>query len=169
MFTEREVIRLKELSGELTHLGVDGMIFTRLPEYTGAQRPSSSLQLLYRCRPHQCTCLLHKQCPINHNCLAIASTMTHIAIAMMRIDVVTAERERLGDPVLLLVTQSHPSTTTVSSPTPQDSAQSRSTPPNWQEAVEEHLTAAITTTIAATPTMSPLPADEFPDHQISGP
>lgn len=57
----------------------------------------------------------------------------------------------------MLGTQSHRSTATFSSPTRQGSTQSRSTPPkspNWQEVVEEHPTATITT-VGATPTSTP--------------
>jgi hypothetical protein len=84
------------------------------------------------------------------------------------IDVVTAEPERLGDPVLSASAgDAVASTPTVSSSTPQDSIQFSSTPPNRQEAVEEHLTAAITT-VATPPTTPPLPVDEFADPKISG-
>ena len=86
------------------------------------------------------------------------------------IDVVTAEPEHPGDPVLSASAgDAVVSTATISSPTPspQDSTQSSSTPPNQQEEGEEHPTVAIPT-IAATPTTPPLPVDEFADPKISG-
>jgi len=87
------------------------------------------------------------------------------------IDVVTAEPERPGDTVLSASAGdavASTATATVSSPTPQDSTQSSSTPPNQQEVVEEHPTDAITT-VATTPTTPPaLPVDEFADPKISG-
>jgi hypothetical protein len=84
------------------------------------------------------------------------------------VDVVTAEPERPGDPVLSAsVGDAVASTATVSSPTPQDSTQFSSTPPNQQEEGEEHPTAA-TTTIATPTTPPPFPVDEFADPKISG-
>jgi hypothetical protein len=81
------------------------------------------------------------------------------------VDVATAEPERPGDLVLSASTgDAVASTATVSSPTPQGSTQSDSTPPNQQEADEEHPTAALTT---AARTTSPLPIDEFADPKIS--
>jgi hypothetical protein len=76
------------------------------------------------------------------------------------IDVVTAEPERPGGPVLSASAgDAVASTATVSSPTRQDSTQSNSTPPNQQEPDEEHPTATRTT--------SPLPIDEFADPKIA--
>jgi hypothetical protein len=84
------------------------------------------------------------------------------------IDVVTAEPERPGDPALSASAGDVvASAATVSSPTRQDSTQSNSTPPNWQEAGEEHSPATITT-LADTPTQPPRPIDEFADPKISG-
>jgi hypothetical protein len=91
------------------------------------------------------------------------------------IDVATAEPERPVDMALSAssasaddaVTVASTATVAVSSPTPQESTQYRSTPPNEQEAGEERPTADITT-VAATPTTPPLPVDEFADPKISG-
>lgn len=84
------------------------------------------------------------------------------------IDGVTAEPERPGDPASSVSAgDAVAPTATVSSPTRQDSTQSNSTPPNQQEAGEEHPPAALTT-VADTPTQPPLPVDEFADPKISG-
>lgn len=85
------------------------------------------------------------------------------------IDVLTAEPEHASDPVLSAGVGDADAvafTTTATSPTRQDSTQSRSTPPNRQDAGVEHPTA--TATVTATPTTPPLPVDEFADPKISG-
>lgn len=83
------------------------------------------------------------------------------------IDAVTAQPEPPGELVSSTSAgDAIASTATVSSPTRQDSTQSRSTPPNQQEAGEERRP-----TVVATPTTPPLPerpaVDEFADPKIS--
>ena len=80
-------------------------------------------------------------------------------------EVATAEPERPGDQALSAtattddgVAVAVASTATVSSPSPQDLTQPRSTPPNEQEAGEEY---------SPPTTPPPLPVDEFADPKIS--
>lgn len=82
------------------------------------------------------------------------------------IDVVTGHSEPPTELVSSTSDGDAITSTAVSSPTRQDSTQSRSTPPNQQEAEEERPT------VDATPTTPPLPerpaVDEFADSKISG-
>lgn len=94
---------------------------------------------------------------------------THYDNDDTRNDIVTAEPERADHPVSAASAgDAIPSTTVVSSPSPQISTQPRSTSPSQQEQEEQRSPAAAAAAATAGATSLPTAAvDEFADPKIS--